>query len=218
MQKPFAATWKGQDRTFKLMPLAVTRNYDTEDSKTASPDASYVPEDEAQIKTELFRSHSQIYTSIKKFMVPGEPDNVTVEFKCPAGTHPFKQYPHNGNVEDCGDITCPICCDPASHHCYQLNRVHSRTTPIPVMVGVPLVQFTSTKHLVSALQDAIKGHQALFECGLLHRHISPQNILLIEGEELGGLLHDLDYFEVSYIRELKRYDGKSLHGLSKIDD
>ncbi|PFH46746.1 hypothetical protein AMATHDRAFT_7440 [Amanita thiersii Skay4041] len=82
-------------------------------------------------------------------------------------------------------------------HQYDPNRIHCRTTLYPV--GVPLVLFPSTKHPVSALTDAIKGHQALFECGLLHRDISPHNVLLIKGEGLGGFLHDLDY--CAYVKE-----------------
>ncbi|PFH46752.1 hypothetical protein AMATHDRAFT_7446 [Amanita thiersii Skay4041] len=84
---------------------------------------------------------------------------------------------------------------------YDLNRMHCRITLYPV--GVPLVLFPSTKHLVSALEYSIKGHQALFECGLLHRDISPHNILLIEGEGLRGFLHDLDY--CTYVKEWDKF-------------
>ncbi|PFH46750.1 hypothetical protein AMATHDRAFT_43404 [Amanita thiersii Skay4041] len=158
--------------------------------------------DKARIKT-CAQDHSQIYfksinRSLDKF-IPGKPDDV--EFKLPTSMHAFKQYPHNENIED---ITRSICCDASGRHCrchHQLNRVHSRTTLYPV--GVPLVQFPSTTHIVSALRDAIKGRQALFECGLLHRDISPHSILLIESEGLRGFLHDLDH--CTYVKEWDKF-------------
>ncbi|PFH44644.1 hypothetical protein AMATHDRAFT_11279 [Amanita thiersii Skay4041] len=88
-----------------------------------------------------------------------------------------------------------------TEHHYDLNRMHCRTTLYPV--GVPLVLFPSTKHLVSALTDAIKAHQALIDCGLLHRDISPHNVLLIDGDGLRGFLHDLDY--CTYVKEWDKF-------------
>lgn len=37
------------------------------------------------------------------------------------------------------------------------------------------------------------GHKALVDCGLLHRDISANKILLATGEEYNGFIHDLDY-------------------------
>ncbi|PFH46214.1 hypothetical protein AMATHDRAFT_70343 [Amanita thiersii Skay4041] len=91
--------------------------------------------------------------------------------------------------------------EPPSQHLDHLNRMHCRITLYPV--GVPLVLFPSTKHLVSALEYSIKGHRALLECGLLHRDISPHNILLVEGEGLRGFLHDLDY--CTYVKEWDKF-------------
>ncbi|KAF8326900.1 hypothetical protein F5887DRAFT_899402 [Amanita rubescens] len=60
-------------------------------------------------------------------------------------------------------------------------------------VGEPIVAFKSTRELVEVIRDAIKGHKALMDCGLLHGDISASNILLATNEEYKGIIHDLDY-------------------------
>ncbi|PFH46213.1 hypothetical protein AMATHDRAFT_8078 [Amanita thiersii Skay4041] len=134
-------------------------------------------EDESCITT-WAQDHSQIYyTTTDAFVFFGKPDDV--EFKLPPSMH-ASNITHIMRMLK--DITRTICCDASGSHRYQqLNRVHSRTTLYPV--GVPLVQFPSTKHLVSALRDAIKGHQAFSECGLLLRDISPHNIFLFTSDD-----------------------------------
>ncbi|KAJ2912078.1 hypothetical protein MD484_g8336, partial [Candolleomyces efflorescens] len=61
--------------------------------------------------------------------------------------------------------------------------------------GRLLIEFTSAQELVSAFQDAIAGHQLLYEIKILHRDIAMHNILLGEpGAEPGnrGMLAGLD--------------------------
>ncbi|KAI0752077.1 hypothetical protein C8Q74DRAFT_353057 [Fomes fomentarius] len=64
-------------------------------------------------------------------------------------------------------------------------------------VGRRLTRFRSTKELVRALHDAIKGHKLAWEKGkLLHRDVSVGNILIvdkIDTREYRGFLHDFDY-------------------------
>ncbi|KAI0324565.1 hypothetical protein GY45DRAFT_1357175 [Cubamyces sp. BRFM 1775] len=64
-------------------------------------------------------------------------------------------------------------------------------------VGRPLSRFRSTKELVTAIRDAIKGHRlALERGGILHRDISSGNILIVDKprrNQSGGILHDYDY-------------------------
>ncbi|KAJ8496367.1 hypothetical protein ONZ51_g1130 [Trametes cubensis] len=64
-------------------------------------------------------------------------------------------------------------------------------------VGRPLSRFRSTKELVTAIRDAIKGHRlALERGGILHRDISSGNILIVDKprrNQSRGILHDLDY-------------------------
>ncbi|KAH9856214.1 hypothetical protein C2E23DRAFT_882323 [Lenzites betulinus] len=83
-------------------------------------------------------------------------------------------------------------------------------------VGRPLDDFDSTKELVMAIYDAIRGHQTLMErCGILHRDVSSGNILIVEYQpddrtELApcnGILHDFDYS--SMLREPPPADGSS---------
>ncbi|KAJ8488342.1 hypothetical protein ONZ51_g3606 [Trametes cubensis] len=64
-------------------------------------------------------------------------------------------------------------------------------------VGRPLTEFTSTRELVMAMRDAIKGHQQAKEvAGVLHRDISLGNILIVDDiskSAYTGFVHDLDY-------------------------
>ncbi|TEB19358.1 hypothetical protein FA13DRAFT_1697927 [Coprinellus micaceus] len=75
------------------------------------------------------------------------------------------------------------------------NRVSSRVALKPY--GKPLVFFTTVLQVLSALRDAIAGHQQLVgdEIRILHRDISHNNILLgRDGAPAGqrGILIDLD--------------------------
>ncbi|KAI0824456.1 hypothetical protein BC628DRAFT_1322948 [Trametes gibbosa] len=66
-------------------------------------------------------------------------------------------------------------------------------------VGRPLDQFGSTKELVMAIYDAIRGHRTLMERGgILHRDVSSGNILIVDKQPrervpCKGILHDYDY-------------------------
>ncbi|KAH9884221.1 hypothetical protein C8Q73DRAFT_796344 [Cubamyces lactineus] len=65
-------------------------------------------------------------------------------------------------------------------------------------VGRPLSCFKSTRELVAAIRDAIKGHRLAMErAGLLHRDVSSGNILIVDrappGRDVAGILHDFDY-------------------------
>ncbi|KAH9913242.1 uncharacterized protein B0H18DRAFT_1126447 [Fomitopsis serialis] len=60
-------------------------------------------------------------------------------------------------------------------------------------VGIPLDQFPSTRVLIEALRDAVKGHQLAFLAGVMHRDISKGNILILLGNALfKGFICDLD--------------------------
>ncbi|KAI0713081.1 hypothetical protein C8Q72DRAFT_777872, partial [Fomitopsis betulina] len=73
------------------------------------------------------------------------------------------------------------------HHRWY-ERSHMRL--VSHSVGTPLSQFRSTKEMVTALRDAIRGHRLAFEAGIIHRDISEGNIMIYNGK---GFLHDLDY-------------------------
>ncbi|KAF8351487.1 hypothetical protein F5887DRAFT_937775 [Amanita rubescens] len=85
-----------------------------------------------------------------------------------------------------------------------LNRTLTRTTTYPV--GEPIVEFKSTKQLIEGIRDAIEGHRALMECGLLHRDVSGSNVLLTTSGQSKGFLHDLDYS--TYVREWDKFAGQ----------
>ncbi|OSC96945.1 hypothetical protein PYCCODRAFT_1462170 [Trametes coccinea BRFM310] len=78
-----------------------------------------------------------------------------------------------------------------------LERSHMRI--VIDEVGRPLTEFKSTRELVTALRDAVKGHQqAWIRAGILHRDVSVGNILIIDEPSedvpnLCGFLHDFDY-------------------------
>ena len=99
---------------------------------------------------------------------------------------------------------------------YQVKGLHqwyerSHIRLVSDTIGTPLSEFKSTKELVTALRDAIRGesyvavtrichlitvfaelsgHQLAFEAGILHRDISEGNVMIANGR---GFLHDLDY-------------------------
>ncbi|KAH9895253.1 hypothetical protein C8Q73DRAFT_693579 [Cubamyces lactineus] len=64
-------------------------------------------------------------------------------------------------------------------------------------VGRPLTEFVSTREMVRAMRDAIKGHQLAWkDAKLLHRDVSVGNILIAdnpEGSKFVGFIHDFDY-------------------------
>ncbi|KAI0365541.1 hypothetical protein BV20DRAFT_973090 [Pilatotrama ljubarskyi] len=70
-------------------------------------------------------------------------------------------------------------------------------------VGRPLSQFKTTKELVTAMRDAIKGHQlALQYGGILHRDVSTGNILIVDrprDDRTKGILHDYDYSSMTLV-------------------
>ncbi|KAG8217924.1 hypothetical protein J3R82DRAFT_6090 [Butyriboletus roseoflavus] len=58
-------------------------------------------------------------------------------------------------------------------------RVHRRLLLAPV--GSPLAEFSCIQELVSVLIDIIEIHKILLDCGILHRDISINNILMSAG-------------------------------------
>ncbi|KIJ46125.1 hypothetical protein M422DRAFT_778612 [Sphaerobolus stellatus SS14] len=75
-----------------------------------------------------------------------------------------------------------------------LDRTHIRVVLKPF--GHPLRRYKDARELIVALHDAIAGHRSLHEdAGILHRDISPPNILLNPTGDMGnrGILIDLDH-------------------------
>ncbi|OJT09281.1 hypothetical protein TRAPUB_14278 [Trametes pubescens] len=82
------------------------------------------------------------------------------------------------------------------------QKRNHKTTGINNFVRRPLTEFTSTRELVLAIRDAIRGHKRVWEeAQVLHRDGSLSNILIKDKRENDdndalGMLHDFDY---SYI-------------------
>ncbi|KAJ2914309.1 hypothetical protein MD484_g6089, partial [Candolleomyces efflorescens] len=73
------------------------------------------------------------------------------------------------------------------------NRIETRV--VLKAYGKSILEYTSAKQLFCALRDAIAGHRAVFEKGMLHRYVSPHNVLLGKaGADPGerGILIDFD--------------------------
>ncbi|OBT65100.1 hypothetical protein VE03_05283 [Pseudogymnoascus sp. 23342-1-I1] len=74
------------------------------------------------------------------------------------------------------------------------NRIHCCL--VVSLAGRPLHAYRSTKELLEALRDAVRGHKSLLEDGkILHRDISENNIIVTEAASKGepkGRLIDLD--------------------------
>lgn len=61
--------------------------------------------------------------------------------------------------------------------------------------GRPLASYRNVPEFLLALRDAIKAHKGLFEAKILHRDISPNNIIITDPEEadgFSGILIDMD--------------------------
>ncbi|EED84140.1 predicted protein [Postia placenta Mad-698-R] len=65
-------------------------------------------------------------------------------------------------------------------------------------IGRELTNITSTRELAEGIRDAIKGHRTVFEAGVLHRDISEGNVMIADGEEFKGFIHD---FDMAMLRE-----------------
>ncbi|KAF7296562.1 Protein kinase domain-containing protein [Mycena chlorophos] len=77
------------------------------------------------------------------------------------------------------------------------QRHHTRTLLTPV--GLDIEGFPSTKKLVGALHNATIHLGISFDAGVLHRDVSPGNVLLAEdpGSDVAGFLVDYDYAELT---------------------
>ncbi|EMD37066.1 hypothetical protein CERSUDRAFT_124044 [Gelatoporia subvermispora B] len=76
--------------------------------------------------------------------------------------------------------------------CYE--RCHMRFAT--QCIGRPLSTFSSTKEMVTAIKDAVIGHQNAWNAGVLHRDISAGNVLIVEDhveKPFKGFLSDFDY-------------------------
>ncbi|EIN08098.1 hypothetical protein PUNSTDRAFT_144526 [Punctularia strigosozonata HHB-11173 SS5] len=73
------------------------------------------------------------------------------------------------------------------------NRI--RTYTLMLTRGIELKRFKSVPVLLNAMRDAIQGHKDLWFRGVLHRDISPGNILITSQDKTGrvGCLIDLDH-------------------------
>ncbi|KAI0788266.1 hypothetical protein C8Q74DRAFT_1367019 [Fomes fomentarius] len=70
-------------------------------------------------------------------------------------------------------------------------------------VGRPLTSAKSTREVVSALRDAVRGHKLAWEkAGVLHRDVSLGNIFIVDGDDerrFVGFLHDFDYSSMTEV-------------------
>ena len=75
-----------------------------------------------------------------------------------------------------------------------LNRVHRRV--VVRDFGMPICTASPLAALVGALAGCIEGHRSLLEAGLLHRDVSPSNLMINEDSDnpsWPAFLVDLDY-------------------------
>ncbi|KAB2568650.1 hypothetical protein DBV05_g12671 [Lasiodiplodia theobromae] len=78
---------------------------------------------------------------------------------------------------------------PAEEDVARRNRVHRRV--MTCGVGKELWEASSLQAMLTGLLGAVKGHESLFNAGILHRDISIGNVLLNKTED-DGFLIDLD--------------------------
>ncbi|KAI0321251.1 hypothetical protein OF83DRAFT_1081058 [Amylostereum chailletii] len=90
------------------------------------------------------------------------------------------------------------------------DRIHSRL--VLSSSGWPLVKFKCLPELFGALSDAVAGHEHLCRRGVLHRDMSPGNILVTGLEAPNrGIIIDLDY-GIEYPRTEEAKDDDELSG------
>ncbi|KAG6132527.1 hypothetical protein E4U38_003307 [Claviceps purpurea] len=84
------------------------------------------------------------------------------------------------------------------------NRVHRRV--IVQDYGRPIYKASSRQALLACLEGCIKGHQSLYEAGILHRDISISNLMINEetNESWPHFLIDLDH-----AIEIDRHDASN---------
>ncbi|KAG5934139.1 hypothetical protein E4U60_004056 [Claviceps pazoutovae] len=84
------------------------------------------------------------------------------------------------------------------------NRVHRRV--IVQDYGRPIYKASSRQALLACLEGCIKGHQSLYEAGILHRDISINNLMINEerNESWPHFLIDLDH-----AIEIDRHDASN---------
>ncbi|RPD54999.1 hypothetical protein L226DRAFT_424930, partial [Lentinus tigrinus ALCF2SS1-7] len=80
----------------------------------------------------------------------------------------------------------------------QWHRERSHMRFVVDTIGRSITDFHSTRELVEAMLDAIRGHKLATEkVGVLHRDISVGNILIVDKADEGslsrGFIHDFDY-------------------------
>ncbi|EPT03304.1 hypothetical protein FOMPIDRAFT_89052 [Fomitopsis schrenkii] len=83
------------------------------------------------------------------------------------------------------------------HHAPEKNRWNERSLTRIVLetVGTPLSEFLTTKELVTAFRDAIKGHHQAYLNGVVHRDVSEGNVMISRDKKqsFSGFIQDFDY-------------------------
>ncbi|KAF8686103.1 hypothetical protein AX14_003955 [Amanita brunnescens Koide BX004] len=79
------------------------------------------------------------------------------------------------------------------------DKIHPRALVRLLMdkCGYPLKYFVDNLELVTALRDAVRDHENMYEKGILHRDISFSNILICDDHKDAGMLIDLDHSKYS---------------------
>ncbi|KAI0656409.1 hypothetical protein C8Q70DRAFT_1011426 [Cubamyces menziesii] len=102
-----------------------------------------------------------------------------------------------------------------------VHRERSHMRMVIDDVGRPLTEFVSTREMVRAMRDAIKGHELAWkDAKLLHRDVSVGNILIAdnpEGNDFIGFIHDFDYSSMEDDGIPDECDGGPAKSASAID-
>ncbi|KAH9895302.1 hypothetical protein C8Q73DRAFT_646034 [Cubamyces lactineus] len=115
---------------------------------------------------------------------------------------PGSSAPSTSSSPTCEDIPHPMHQTFSLRLCGVANAKYMERSHVRFVVdivGRPLSRFKSTKELVMAMRDAIRGHKlASAYGGVLHRDVSSGNILIVdrpipEHPDCKGVLHDFDY-------------------------
>ncbi|KAJ7281814.1 hypothetical protein C8J57DRAFT_1298618 [Mycena rebaudengoi] len=120
---------------------------------------------------------------------------------CSAVKGPHRSEDDPLTFEDPNDADVSQDLDDLGDHPYERRHMRALLTP----VGLPLNGYVSSKHLVAALQNALRHHKIAFEAGVLHRDVSEGNVLFDEAALISiksekewlyqGFLVDWDYAE-----------------------
>ncbi|KAI0826491.1 hypothetical protein BC628DRAFT_1419009 [Trametes gibbosa] len=146
---------------------------------------------------QLVRTAETVFYERLEAKIKGKRTGIaTMECGGDIGAFEFRWWEETQRRRQAGEIPEPILpTEPETS--VQMESLSLPLIEIVDEVGHPLTEFESTRELVTAIRNAIRGHQQAWEeARVLHRDISLGNILIKDEPDDAsdvGFIHDFDY-------------------------